>query len=855
MGYVIRPFGPTIAIQNSGAFGLFANGTGTASFDHVRITQYPDPALSLAPVLPRLGSSLVSFNDAIIPAGTAATVYIGTDGINFPSAVTSGSTIPGLTTQPSPTIDTFNTNTSANYTNTSKSGGSAATVAYDLTKSRITLTGGSGGLYLNSAISSADIVMCVMDKSDTGGPAWCFVDQSNFYYLVIADDHASVGTPNQMTLYRAGYSALIESDAPLAYYRVGEASGTSAADSSGHGNTGTYAGSGVTYAQAGAISGDTNTAVLFNGSTGKMTLPTSVNPETGSFTFECWIKVSAYPGGGTSILANYNTPSSNIGAGFGMNTSGQVNWTVVNGSGSFVSITSSAITTGVYHHLVGTYDGTTSKFYFDGSLVGSTTTTFSANTTDAIQVGSSPYNDYHPGYVDEVAIYSTALSASRVTAHYNAATTPPSTQLAAAAISWPRSTAGTSPYKCIRVTILSGVITAYFDGTQILQYTDGAPLGAGKAGLFNNGGTSRYYQLRVQPQGSYVSGTPAGDVVTGGFIYTKQALSTTDPSVSPQLPSLTTSARSPQIATGALIPQLHDPSKPFAALYSTEVTSLASTSGDFFTRVADDGSVTFTERFATPAPFCLYSTDLLYKPMLGGATNGVQATNSADLYRNQVIVTNTTSLVVITNEEKIADGTATSWNLAYPLYTAPKIIVAGVTKTVGVKGVDTGKDLYWQFGNNTITQDSGASKISSGYILSFSYTGQYADQVIVNNYAEQAARAAVEKNTGIVVAIVDGQGMLSSNAINYAQGLLSQNGSNNTVEVIATTSRLGAELLDVGQVVPVFFPELNLNNVQLLIMKLTRTGYQLSDGSVRYEYTIDASDGPNLNRWASAIGL
>jgi hypothetical protein len=424
----------------------------------------------------------------------------------------------------------------------------------------------------------------------------------------------------------------------------------------------------------------------------------------------------------------------------------------------------------------------------------------------------------------------------------------------ASAVTWYRNTQGYSPYKRIRVTMLGAVITVYFDGTQVQQYTDASPLGAGQIGLRNDGGTSRYYQLRAQEQGDYVSGTPAGDVVSGTFVYLEQDLATTDPAVGPQVLDTTISARSPNIATGALITQLHDPTKPFAAKYSDEMTSLAEASGDYWWDVDEEtGETLFAGREAQPAPFCLYSTDFLNKPATSSAgASGVQPTNSADTYRNQQIVNNTISLVTISGEEKIANGTDTSWNLAFPLHDAPEITVGGVVKTVGLKGVDTGKDFYWQPANNTISQDSGAAKIPSGYILTFSYVGQYADQVIENNLPEQAARKAVEGGTGIVVDIVDGQGMLSTNAVTYAQGLLARNDNNDTVSLIGTTTRPG---LQQGMVVPVFLPEYGLNNRQLLIMRLTTSGYQKADGSTFYEYTITATDGPNLSNWAAALGL
>jgi hypothetical protein len=58
----------------------------------------------------------------------------------------------------------------------------------------------------------------------------------------------------------------------LGYWRLGESSGTTAADSSSAGHNGTYTG-GFTLGQPGAILGDSNTSVALNGTTGKVALP------------------------------------------------------------------------------------------------------------------------------------------------------------------------------------------------------------------------------------------------------------------------------------------------------------------------------------------------------------------------------------------------------------------------------------------------------------------------------------------------------------------------------------------------------------------------------------------------------
>lgn len=611
----------------SGGFGVFASGSNTVTFDQVRFTQVPDPSLSLAPVLPRLGNTTVSW-DEVIPDNTSRTVKTSLDGVNWTDVTSSnGGTIPGLNGQPDPIIDYFNSDTSTNYTNTAKSGGSVATVTYDTTNSRVTLSGGSGALYLYTAISDNDVDLIVdMDESDAGGLVWRFVDTNNYYELGAYDDSSSRGFTNQLRLYK-----------------------------------------------------------------------------------------------------------------------------VVAGT---------------------------------RSLIGSAST-----------------------------------------------------------ISWPRSTPGTSPYKRIRVTMLGSTITVYFDGT-IMQTATDSTFASGKMGLRNDGGTSRYYQLRLQQVGDNVSGTPAGDIVTSQFVYTQITLNTTDPSVNPEIQDVTTSANSPSVASGAVIPQLHDPSKPFAAFYSAEMDSLTQSSGDYYWTVISN-ALTFAERHATPAPWILHSSDLLFTP-------SVRPTFSADLYRNRQIITNCLDTVTVTGEQKIADGIATSWQMAYPLYSAPTITVQGITKTVGEQGKSSNKDFYWQAGSTSISQDSSAASITSGYVISVDYVGQFYTTVTRDNLAEQAARKAVEGGTGIVEAIEDGKQMLASAAQTYADGLLARFSKNDTVEIQVTTRRAG---LQKGQQLPVFIPEHNINNAQLLITRIVTIGEQLADGTILYQFQATATNGPNLNRWSSALSL
>ncbi len=151
----------------------------------------------------RLGSSVVAWN-ATLPTGTTLGVDVAFDGGSWVDVTSgNGQPFPVFTGQVAPAIDTFASNTSANYTNTNRSGGSVATVTYNTANSRLTLTGGSKALYIaNSPTNTGDVELLFdMDESDSGGLVWHYQDTDNFYELVVADASASVN-PNTISLFR-----------------------------------------------------------------------------------------------------------------------------------------------------------------------------------------------------------------------------------------------------------------------------------------------------------------------------------------------------------------------------------------------------------------------------------------------------------------------------------------------------------------------------------------------------------------------------------------------------------------------------------------------------------------------------
>ena len=73
-----------------------------------------------------------------------------------------------------------------------------------------------------------------------------------------------------------------------------------------------------------------------------------------------------------------------------------------------------AVTTndGTFHTVQETYDGTTRKLYFDGSMVGSRTSGSDNSTNINFAVGLTNFNEYFSGTLDNVAIFDTALGTS-----------------------------------------------------------------------------------------------------------------------------------------------------------------------------------------------------------------------------------------------------------------------------------------------------------------------------------------------------------------------------------------------------------------------------------------------------------
>ena len=243
-------------------------------------------------------------------------------------------------------------------------------------------------------------------------------------------DKLQIGQQENITWQTGGlyapadyYAGTILADNPLAYYRLDDASGSTAVDSSSNGMNATYVG-GVQLGQPGALPFDPDTAVTLDGSTGYVQLPTINNDFTHGFSAEVWVYPTAVASNATFIdLGNSSNGDAIIL--YRSGTSNDLAFQVFQGGNSGKVVTASnAITLNQWQYFAVTMDANGNVTLYKNGVVIATGTTYTprAGIVRADNYlgknGSSPNNPLYAGSLDEAAIYTKQLSAAQIQAHY-----------------------------------------------------------------------------------------------------------------------------------------------------------------------------------------------------------------------------------------------------------------------------------------------------------------------------------------------------------------------------------------------------------------------------------------------------
>ena len=202
----------------------------------------------------------------------------------------------------------------------------------------------------------------------------------------------------------------------LSYYKMSDGAGVSLSDNQIAGlYTGTLSG-GTAWIASGAFA-DSKNALDFDGSNDYIDCGNGVSLQrngVANFTVEAWIK----PVGGIwgAIASKFVHTATNEGYSLEMFSDNKISLLYGNNWSNWNATTSTVVlTTGVWHHVAATYDGTTVNIYIDGLLsqTGAWTDGITDSGTDFL-IGCRSGTTYFPGQIDEVRVWNTARTVTQL---------------------------------------------------------------------------------------------------------------------------------------------------------------------------------------------------------------------------------------------------------------------------------------------------------------------------------------------------------------------------------------------------------------------------------------------------------
>ena len=217
-------------------------------------------------------------------------------------------------------------------------------------------------------------------------------------------------TPTSAVAQGAPYpGAVLAAQGVEGYWRLGEPTGTVAADASGRAAPGSYLGAPGLGAR-GALSADADRAVRFDGVDDQ--LEAGGAPVVGAATLEGWFFWEA----GVALMRDATASAGWI---LAYDSGGRVAYRA--GGTTFTTSLATASVRDGWHHVVLTVAGGATGLYIDGALVHSGAGAGAAPAAMPWHVMRNGTTSQHTrGRADEIAVYGTALDAATVRAHFDA---------------------------------------------------------------------------------------------------------------------------------------------------------------------------------------------------------------------------------------------------------------------------------------------------------------------------------------------------------------------------------------------------------------------------------------------------
>ncbi|MEX0975034.1 MAG: hypothetical protein WD024_06800 [Bacillota bacterium] len=252
-----------------------------------------------------------------------------------------------------------------------------------------------------------------------------------------------------------------------------------------------------------------------------------------------------------------------------------------------------------------------------------------------------------------------------------------------------------------------------------------------------------------------------------------------------------------------------------------------------------DKVIYFCERATYRAPWDLNDPDLV---------NDLQLHKSREGYRNRQYIKAGKDVTDSQVESFKGDGVSRTFTVGFPMAHVPAVTVNGVAKIVGIKGIDTDKDWYWNKGDAVLTQDQAAVALAATDTLAITYQGFFDVVILTTDEAAIEGRKVIEGGSGWYESVEDEPYLSSREAAIQSGNAKLRRYAKMPESITFNTWHPG---LRAGQILSVNLPEEGLVNKEYLIdqVAFSRIGKRGTQPEY-WRYDVKAVSGEALGGWA-----
>ena len=248
--------------------------------------------------------------------------------------------------------------------------------------------------------------------------------------------------------------------------------------------------------------------------------------------------------------------------------------------------------------------------------------------------------------------------------------------------------------------------------------------------------------------------------------------------------------------------------------------------------IDEDKALQFIQRDTNLASWALTSTQIV--------DGSAHLSKGNPAYRNRQYIRGGTGLTSEQTEHFTGDAVLKAFTVGYPISSAPAVEVDSVAQAVGIKGIDTGEDCYWNKGDATITFDTAPG---NGLDIEVVYYGQYPLIARADSPADIASRLVIEGGSGIVEDIIHEAQHESADAIRESASAKLQVYCQDAEKFSFQTRTSG---LKAGQLLTVTYSPFGFSSYDMLIESVQIA----EEDSTHLIYSIVAITGPVLGSWS-----